>query len=142
MILREFFFSGAFRMTQHSQPHDKLPKTRVDVSTAAWSIDNLSDRSQLVRLRACESDQVVNSKEGTSGDCPLTIPLQPGYLRLSRNLSLVMFRNTQSAVGFGCESSGQMIECRRSGGHFVTWRRINSLNLNVKRKKQIDEICN
>ncbi|KAK0143583.1 putative RNA-directed DNA polymerase from transposon X-element [Merluccius polli] len=133
-----FDFSSALNTIQPIRLRDKLLQMRVDAHLVSWITDYLTGRPQFVRLKDCLSETVVSSTGAPQGTV-----LSPGLFTLytsdfrynTESCHMQKFSDDTAIVG--CIRDGQEVEYRNLVDDFVQWCRINHLQLNTSKTKEM-----
>ncbi|KAI4885338.1 hypothetical protein NFI96_001847 [Prochilodus magdalenae] len=133
-----FDFSSAFNTIQPALLGDKLNVMQVDATLVSRIVDYLTGRPQYVRLHHCVSDRVVSNTGAPQG-----IVLSPFLFTLyttdfnycTETCHLQKFSDDSAVVG--CISRGDEDEYRATVNNFVAWCKLNHLQLNVTKTKEL-----
>ena len=133
-----FDFSSAFNTIQPARLGDKLLQMGVDDHIISWITSYLTGRPQFVRLRDCLSDTVVCSTGAPQG----TVLSPVLFTRYTSNF----YYNTESChvqkflddtAIVACVRDGQEGEYRGLVEDFVQWCKLNHLQLNTSKTKEM-----
>lgn len=133
-----FDFSSAFNTIQPARLRDKLVQMGVDAHLVSWITDYLTERPQFVRLKDCFSETVVCSTGAPQGTVlsPFLFTLYTSdFSYNSESCHMQKFSDDTSIVG--CIRDGQEFEYRNLVNDFVQWCRLNHLQLNATKTKEL-----
>ncbi|XP_056229635.1 uncharacterized protein LOC130167451 [Seriola aureovittata] len=133
-----FDFSSAFNTILPPLLRVKLESVGVDHYLAAWMIDYLTNRPQYVRLRHCVSAVVLCSTGAPQGTVlsPFLFTLYTSdFTHNTTHCHVQKFSDDTAIVG--CVSEGNEQEYRTVIGDFVSWCKINQLQLNASKTKEM-----
>ncbi|CAM4691197.1 unnamed protein product [Leuciscus chuanchicus] len=117
---------------------DKLVQMGVDAHLVSWITDYLMERTQFVRLKDCFSETVVCSTEAPQGTVPspfLFTLYTSDFSYNSESCHMQKFSDDTAIVG--CIRDGQEFEYRNLVNDFVQWCRLNHLQLNATKTKEL-----
>ncbi|KAM3860001.1 uncharacterized protein ACN63O_016557 [Diretmus argenteus] len=135
-----FDFSSAFYTIQPPRLGEKLLQMGVDPHLVSWITDYLTERPQFVRLRDCISDTVVSSTgapQGTVFSPVLFILYTSDFCYNTESCHMQKFLDDTAIVG--CIRDGQEGEYRSLVEDFVQWCKLNHLQLNTAKTKEMME---
>ena len=126
-----FDFSSALNTIQPLRLRDKLLQMGVDAHLVCWITDYLTKRPQFVRLKDCFSDTVVSSTGAPQGTM-----LAPVLFTLYTS-DFCHNTDTDNNAIVSCIRNGKEGEYRNLVDDFVQWRRLNHLQLNTSKTKEM-----
>ncbi|XP_073668918.1 uncharacterized protein [Paramisgurnus dabryanus] len=133
-----FDFSSAFNTIQPVRLRDKLVQMGVDAHLVSWITDYLTERPQFVRLNDCFSETVISSTGAPQGTVlsPFLFTLYTSdFSYVSESCHMQKF--SDDTVIMGCIRDGQEDEYRNLINDFVQWCRLNHLQLNATKTKEL-----
>lgn len=133
-----FDFSSAFNTIHPPRLSDKLLQMGVDAHLVSWIGDYLTERPQFVRLKDCLSDTVISSTGAPQGTVlsPVLFTLYTSdFCYNTESCHMQKFSDDTAIVG--CIRDGQEEEYRSLVEDFVQWCRLNHLQLNTAKTKEM-----
>ena len=133
-----FDFSSAFNTIQPPRLSDKLLQMGVDAHLVSWIADYLTERPQFVRLKDCLSNTVISSTGAPQGTVlsPVLFTLYTSdFCYNTESCHMQKFSDDTAIVG--CIRDGQEEEYRSLVEDFVQWCRLNHLQLNTTKTKEM-----
>ena len=133
-----FDFSRAFNTIQPLRLGDKLLQMGVDAHLVSWITDYLTGRPQFVRLKDCLSDTVIGSTGAPQGTVlsPVLFTLYTSDFSYKKESCHLQKFSDDTAI-VGCIRDGQEREYRSLVEDFVQWCKLNHLQLNTTKTKEI-----
>uniref|UniRef100_A0A3B1JXG3 Reverse transcriptase domain-containing protein n=1 Tax=Astyanax mexicanus TaxID=7994 RepID=A0A3B1JXG3_ASTMX len=133
-----FDFSSAFNTIQPPLLRDKLVKMNVDPHLVSWITDYLTCRPQYVRLTDGTWETVVSSTGAPQGTVlsPFLFTLYTSDFQYNSEMCHLQKFSDDTAI-VGCVKGGQEEEYKRQVDDFVAWCRLNQLQLNISKTKEM-----
>ena len=133
-----FDFSSAFNTIQPPRLGDKLLQMGVDAHIVSWITDYLTGRPQFVRLKDGLSDTVISSTGAPQGTVlsPVLFTLYTSDFRYNKESCHLQKFSDDTAI-VGCIRDGQEGEYRSLVEDFVQWCKLNHLQLNTTKTKEM-----
>ncbi|KAI4903673.1 hypothetical protein NFI96_008971 [Prochilodus magdalenae] len=133
-----FDFSSAFNTLQPVLLGDKLRQMQVDESIISWTMDYLTGRPQFVRMQGCVSDVAMCSTGAPQGTvlAPFLFNIYTSDFRYNSGTCHLQKFSDDTAI-VGCIRNGQEAEYRKLVSDFVSWCKLNQLQLNISKTKEM-----
>ena len=133
-----FDFSSAFNTIQPLRLGDKLLQMGVDAHLVSWITDYLTGRPQFFRLKDCLSDTVICSTGAPQGTVlsPVLFTLYTSDFSYNKESCHLQKFSDDTAI-VGCIRDGQEGEYRSLVEDFVQWCKLNHLQLNTTKTKEM-----
>ncbi|KAI4899540.1 hypothetical protein NFI96_016156 [Prochilodus magdalenae] len=133
-----FDFSSAFNTLQPVLLGDKLRQMQVDESIISWTMDYLTGRPQFVWMHGCVSDVAMCSAGAPQGTvlAPFLFNIYTSDFRYNSGTCHLQKFSDDTAI-VGCIRNGQEAEYRKLVSDFVSWCKLNQLQLNISKTKEM-----
>ncbi|KAI4895843.1 hypothetical protein NFI96_016998 [Prochilodus magdalenae] len=117
---------------------EKLRQMQVDESIISWTMDYLTGRPQFVRMQGCVSDVAMCSTGAPQGTvlAPFLFNIYTSDIRYNSGTCHLQKFSDDTAI-VGCIRNGQEAEYRKLVSDFVSWCKLNQLQLNISKTKEM-----
>ncbi|KAI4877761.1 hypothetical protein NFI96_007703 [Prochilodus magdalenae] len=133
-----FDFFSAFNTLQPVLLGEKLRQMQVDESIISWNMDYMSGGPQFVRMQGCVSDVAMCSTGAPQGTvlAPFLFNIYTSDFRYNSGTCHLQ-KFSDDTVIVGCIRNGQEAEYRKLVSDFVSWCKLNQLQLNISKTKEM-----